>query len=408
MGREKKLLLGITGGISAYKMADYVRTFAKRNIFVRVAMTKSAENFVTPLTLETLSGRNVWTADWKGQEDPLIHLSESLDYDMVLIAPATANFIGKLAMGIADDFLSTLVLALPAPPHIAPSMNPRMYMNPAVQENLEILEDRGFTIIHPDEGEMACGEEGPGKLPSIKRLTKITEKALGLENDLAGKKIIVTAGRTEEPIDAVRYISNRSSGKMGVAIAASARDRGADVTLIHGPLAVPQPSGVTNVQVRTASEMEMEIMARFDDCDVLVMSAAVADFRPAKIYDTKIKKGSADMVIPLAPNNDILEKLGLMKKKQLLVGFAAETENIIKNAREKMMQKKIDLICANDVSRSDSGFDSDYNDVTFLLRTGEEERTGRQSKRAVAKLLLDKIASLAGTGGESSTGTVGS
>ena len=234
---------------------------------------------------------------------------------------------------------------------------------------------------------------------------KITEKALGLENDLAGKKIIVTAGRTEEPIDAVRYISNRSSGKMGVAIAASARDRGADVTLIHGPLAIPQPIGITNVQIRTAADMEREIMARFDDCDVIVMSAAVADFRPAKIYDTKIKKGSADMVVPLAPNNDILEKLGLMKKRQLLVGFAAETENLVKNAREKMMQKRIDLICANDVSRSDSGFDSDYNDVTFLSRTGEEERTGRQSKRAVAKLLLDKIVHLAGTGGKSSIGT---
>ena len=391
------MLLGISGGIAAYKMPDFVRMLKKKGIDVRVVMTRSAEKFVTPLTMEAVSGNKVWVHDWSNQDDPLLHLSESLHYDMALIAPATANIIGKLAGGIADDPLTTISLALVTPPYIAPSMNPRMYNNSAVKENLLTLKRRGCQIIQPDEGDMACGEAGEGRLPGLERLLAIVEHGLGLENDLEGKKIVVTAGRTEEPIDSVRYISNRSSGKMGIAIAIAAAERGADVTLIHGSISEPLPETTKNIGIRQAEEMFSEVSNLFPSCDILIMAAAVADFRPAKIYDSKIKKETAEMTIPLSPNPDILKEIGIRKKGQFIVGFAAETDNWIQNAREKMLKKNIDLICLNDVSRNDIGFDSEFNELTFISRTQELEKTGRLPKRVLAQKVLDKVTQLSGS-----------
>lgn len=388
------MLLGVTGGIAAYKTPDLVRLLIKKGFDVRVAMTKNAEQFVTPVSLRSVSGHRVLTADWDTQEDPFDHLNVGAGLSAALIAPATANFLGKLAHGVADDLLLTTVLALECPLYVAPAMNPRMYANPAVQENIKTLTARGITVIPPSAGAMACGDEGEGRLPALETLVALMEKAAGLNADLSGKKIIVTAGPTEEPIDAVRFISNRSSGRMGVAIAEAARERGAEVTLIHGPLAVPVPDNMTDVPVRTAKEMLDALTERFAACDMLVMAAAVSDFRPARVSDAKVKKNGAELSIALEPNPDILERLGRMKGGRVIIGFAAETENLLANAREKLMKKNLDLICANDVSRSDIGFDSAYNEVHIIGRAGEPVLLGRMEKRALAHRILDEAVKL--------------
>ena len=394
MGRAKNVLLGVTGGIAAYKIPDLIRILRRKNINVRVAMTKMAEQFVTPTTLATVTGAKVFTADWNTQDETLDHLDVSRKLDLALIAPATANFIGKLAGGIADDVLLTMALALECPVYVAPSMNPRMYQNMAVQENLKKLAGRGIHIISPGVGDTACGEHGEGRLPELDRLCAIVEAALGLQNDLAGKKVVVTAGRTEEQIDTVRFISNRSSGKMGIAIAEAARDRGAQVTFIHGPISEPLPENCQNISIRSAIEMNEEVMRFFHDCDVMIMAAAVADFKPAQVYDSKIKKTGGTLTVPLVQTPDILESLGRAKSGQLLVGFAAETENFVANGREKLLRKNADLICVNDVSRSDIGFESDYNQVTFVTRANEVRSTQRLAKKEIAQIILDEVARL--------------
>jgi phosphopantothenoylcysteine decarboxylase/phosphopantothenate--cysteine ligase len=396
MGRGKNVLLGVTGGIAAYKMPDLVRLLRKRNINVHVAMTEMAERFVTPMTLATVSDNTVLTSRWMERDNTLEHLDISRKTDLALIAPATANFIGKLAAGIADDVLLTIALALECPVFVAPSMNPRMYSNMAVQENLNILAQRGIHIIRPDVGDTACGEHGEGRLPQLERLAAVLEQALGLQNDLAGKKLVVTAGRTEEPLDSVRFISNRSSGKMGIALAAAARDRGAEVTLVHGVVSEPLPEMIETLSVRTAAEMNEETMRRFQECDIMIMAAAVADFKPARLHDSKIKKTGGGLTIPLVPTQDIMESMGKLKSRQILVGFAAETENHTANAREKLLRKNADLICVNDVSRDDIGFDSPYNQVTFVTRADEIRHTDRLTKKEIAQKVLDEIVRLAG------------
>ena len=397
MGTGKNILLGVTGGIAAYKIPDLVRMLRRKNINVRVAMTKMAEQFVTTTTLATVSGNQVFTADWSKQEDTLAHLDVSRELDLALIAPATANFIGKLTAGIADDVLLTMAMALECPVYIAPSMNPRMYHNLALQENLKILTQRGIHVIHPDTGDTACGEHGEGRLPELERLSAVVETALGLQNDLAGKKVVVTAGRTEEPIDSVRFISNQSSGKMGIAIAEAARDRGAHVTFIHGRLSEPLPENCDNIGVRSALEMNEQAMRLFYDCDVMIMAAAVADFKPAQLYDSKLKKTGSSLTLSLVQTDDILEGLGRAKSSQILVGFAAETENFIANGREKLIRKNVDLICINDVSRSDIGFESDYNQVTFITRANEIKSTQRLVKKEIAHMILDEVMRLSET-----------
>jgi len=395
MNSAKNILLGVTGGIAAYRAPELVRLLRKSGIGVRAAMTKNAELFVTPMTLETVSERKVWQAGWKGQENPLIHLTESHDYDLALIAPATANFIGKLAGGIADDLLSTLSLALTCPVYVAPAMNPRMYSNRAVADNLDILKKRGFIVIPPAEGETACGEVGEGRLPPLSKLVEIIRHGLGLKSDMQGVKIVVTAGRTEEPLDPVRYLSNRSSGKMGLAIASAARDRGADVTLIHGVISEKTPENIKNIPVRTAREMYSAVSGAFPGCDALVMTAAVADYRPAEIARNKIKKAGGRKTIELTENPDILASMGKKKAKQIVIGFAAETENAVNNGRKKLLEKNADLICVNDVSRLDIGFDNDFNELTFVTKNGARH-SGKLAKRTLAEEVLDIFVELTG------------
>ncbi len=399
MGQSRKILLGVCGGIAAYKIPDLVRLLSKKGLEVRVAMTKSAELFVTPTTLHTVSGNRVFTADWDSEGDPLDHINAARGPELALIAPATANFLGKMAGGIADDFLSTLVLALKCPVYVAPSMNPAMYQNLAVQENIAILKERGIRIIEPETGDTACGEEGQGRLPEPETLAEIVEKELGLNLDLAGKKIIVTAGRTEEPLDAVRFISNRSSGKMGIAIAEAARERGAEVTLIHGAVSRPLPENTKNIEAKSAREMREAVEKEFLKCDILIMAAAVADFRPVRVTAAKIKKEGGVPSITMEKTPDILENLGRIKKGRILVGFAAETQNIIANARQKLLKKNLDMICVNDVSRNDIGFESDYNEVTFIRRadtgqTDDAKPSGRLPKSMLAHRILDETAKL--------------
>ncbi len=390
MEKEKKMFLGVTGGIAAYKMPDFVRLLTKEGVDVHVVMTKNAEQFVTPAVLRTVSGNRVLTADWSHQDDPFDHLNISKEMDAALIAPATANFIAKMAHGIADDLLSTAVLALACPLYVAPAMNPRMLQNPAVMENLRILESRGIRIIPPESGAMACGEEGEGRLPALEQLRDILLATRARKQDFIGKRVIVTAGPTEEPIDPVRCLTNRSSGKMGTAIARAAATRGAQVTLIHGPVAIPLPAGMETVAVRTAREMLDALESRFEACDMLVMAAAVSDYRVASPIAKKMKKTDAPPTLALVQNPDLLEMFGKKKGRRVLVGFAAETEDMAHNAREKMRRKNLDLICANDVSRSDIGFGGAYNELVIIPRGQEPLHTGRLTKEALADIVLDE------------------
>ncbi len=390
MGKSNKIFLGVTGGIAAYKMPDFIRLLKKVGADVHVAMTKNAELFVAPTALRAVSGNRVLTADWGHQDDAFDHLNITESADAALIAPATANFIAKMAHGIADDLLSTSVLALQCPVYVAPAMNPRMLHNPAVVENLRILESRGVRIIPPESGEMACGDEGEGRLPALETLRDVLLAAAVPKHDFDGKNIIVTAGPTEEPIDPVRCITNRSSGKMGIAIARAAAARGARVTLIHGPVAVPLPAGMESIAVRTAQEMLQALESRFEACDMLVMAAAVSDYRAAAPATKKIKKKDAPLTLALVQNPDLLEILGKKKGSRVIVGFAAETDDVEHNAREKMRGKNLDLVCANDVSRPGIGFGSAYNELVIIPRGQEPLHTGKLTKEALADIVLDE------------------
>ena len=393
--KGKKVLVGVTGGIAAYKTAELVRLLIKADFRVEVAMTRSATRFVTPLTFETLSGNKVIASMFDREDMAMDHIRCGQDADLIIIAPATANIIGKFAHGIGDDFLSTCMLAATAKTLLCPAMNDRMFLNPAVQHNLHLLEERGFFIMPPGSGELACGTDGPGRLPDP---ADILEQALILlsERDLEGSKILVTAGPTTEPIDPVRYITNRSSGKMGYALARAAIRRGAETVLISGPTNLKPPPGIHFCPVKTAEEMRAAVFEHSDVCHMIIKAAAVSDYRPKETADQKVKKGADSLSLDMVKNPDILALLGKTKKDHpcILVGFAAETEDLTKNARKKINAKNLDMIVANDVSRKDAGFQTDTNAVKIIYADGRVEDSPLMEKIDVAHLVLDRAKAL--------------
>lgn len=387
--KEKKVLLGVTGGIAAYKSAELLRLLIKEGAKVRVVMTQSAAKFVSPLTFQALSGNPVIT-DLFSDVSGIDHIEHTDWADIFIVAPATANIIGKMASGIGDDPLSTMALAFDGRFLIAPAMNSKMYKNPIVQENIDRLQSHGYQFVGPEAGDLACGEEGIGRMSEPEA---ILDEAISLlyRKDLAGKRIIVTAGPTRENIDPVRFISNRSSGKMGYAIAGEAARRGAEVTLISGPASIRPPSGADLVKVTTSDEMYRAVLEKADGADAVIMAAAVSDYRPTESLPSKIKKGKKNITLDLEKTVDIIEELGKKKRGSLLVGFAAETENLIENARKKLKAKNLDLIVANDVTEEGAGFDADTNRVFLIDRNGVVEETPKLSKGEVAARIVDLI-----------------
>ncbi len=404
--KGRSVIVGVTGGIAAYKVAELVRLLVKEDIHTRVAMTANAAQFVSPVTFEALSGNAViW--DMYGQEGgSMAHISWGQEADLVIIAPATANFLAKMSHGIADDFLSTMVIAATAKMLVCPSMNDQMLNHPAVQENITILKRRGLTVMEPGEGQLACGSEGMGRLPEPEEIFQ-TAVALLSHQDLKGLKIIVTAGATLEPIDPVRYITNRSSGKMGYALARAAFRRGAAVTLISGPTALNTPQGVIFRPVKTAEEMLKAVFENIKHTDIVIKAAAVADYRPRQQSLQKIKKGPDSLTLELVKTPDILAQLGRAKAEYpyVLVGFAAETEDLIRNAEQKLASKNLDLIVANDVSRSDAGFEIDTNDVKLIFSDGHTEDSGLMTKNALADLVIDRAKAVLEGRGEGARGS---
>jgi len=394
------IILGIGGGIAAYKSAELARTLIQRGASVRVVMTSAACKFVAPLTFATLTGQKVITklfAPSHSAEETLSsaveHISVARQNDLLLIAPATANIIARLAHGIANDFLSTLYLAFTGPVAIAPAMNKEMWAHPATQSNLMILRGRGHRIIEPESGFLACGEYGAGRLADPERIADAV-LSLPARDDLADEHILITAGPTQEAIDPVRFISNRSSGKMGFAIAEAAVARGATVTLISGPVNLTTPQGVTRIDVQTAEQMRKAVVDHLDPATVIVKSAAVADFRPAHVASQKIKKSAMRLSLELDPTPDILQELGRKKGDRLLIGFAAETEDLEAEARRKLESKNCDMIVANKVGVPGTGFESDENEVLLVPRGGESVPVERAPKRQIADRILDQILSL--------------
>jgi len=380
----KEVVLGVTGGIAAYKACEITRELRKASANVHVVLTKSGSRFITPLTLQTLSKNPVATDLFDLiSESEIGHISLAQRAHLLLIAPATANIIGKVRNGIADDMLSTVVMATAAPVLFAPAMNTQMYASAAVQDNMAVLRSRGFHFVEPDEGELACGTVGPGRLADVDKILEMARIVLS-EKPLSGKKVVVSAGPTAEPMDPVRFFSNRSSGKMGYAMARAARRMGAQVTLVSGPGALPAPHFLDTVRVRTAEEMFSAVSRAGADADVIVMCAAVADFKAKKAAPAKIKKDGFDYRLELSPTVDILETLGKKKGKRILVGFAAETDDLTTNAREKMRRKNLDAIVANDVSRADIGFESDDNEVRIFFPDGEIRELPLATKDGIA------------------------
>ncbi len=390
--KGRKVIVGVTGGIAAYKAAELVRLLVKEGAVTRVAMTRHATKFITPLTLETLSGNRVVADMWDPETRPLDHITWGQESDLIVLAPATANFIGKMAHGIGDDFLSTVVIAATARVLVCPSMNTQMYLSQAVQENLRILRARGYTIMEPGSGELACHTEGPGRLPEPEDIVEEARRLLSRQ-DLSGLRILVTAGATLEPLDPVRYMSNRSSGKMGYALARAASMRGAKVTLVSGPTALKPPRDVALSRVKTAEEMRRAVLAECQQCDVIIKAAAVLDWRPKETAAHKIKKGRGVQTLELVENPDILAELGCSRENRrcVLVGFAAETQDLIANAQEKLKKKNLDLIVVNDVSREDAGFEADTNAVKIVYRDGPMEELPLMPKQEVADQLLDRV-----------------
>ena len=393
---DKTILLGISGGIACYKSAELVRALVKENAKVRVIMTRGAQQFIAPLTLQTLSGHPVATETFDlTQESEIGHIRLADSADAVVIAPATANVIGKLAHGIADDLLTTVVLATRAPIVVAPAMNVNMFANRVVQRNLTDLRELGMRIVDPEEGFLACGYEGAGRLASEAALIEEIKAALTAQT-LAGERVLVTAGPTREAIDPVRFISNRSSGKMGFAVAAAARRRGAAVVLVTGPTGAEPPPGVERIPVTTAAEMREAVLGKEPWATVVVMTAAVADYRVANPARQKIKKASGALSLTLEQTSDILSEVGARRRAdRLLVGFAAETERGIEHARRKLREKRLDLIVLNDVSQSDAGFDVDTNRVWLIGAEGEAEGWPLLDKEEVAGRLMEHVAAMA-------------
>jgi phosphopantothenoylcysteine decarboxylase/phosphopantothenate--cysteine ligase len=383
-----KIALGVTGCIAAYKAIEVMRGLQKSGVSVQVILTRSAAEFVTPLTFESLSAQNVITDMFQpGQNRDIYHISVAQSIQLLAVAPATANILGKFAHGIADDFLSTLYLSNPAPVLLAPAMNVEMWHHPAVRSNVEVLKARGHHFVNPEPGPLACGMEGEGRLAAVEVIVARILEVLQTDKSLAGMKVLVTAGPTVEDIDPVRFLSNRSSGKMGYAVAQTAFRRGAEVFLVSGPTSLKAPAGVQLIQIRSAAQMRDAVLQLYPEMDIVVKAAAVVDYRPAEPSAQKIKKSSPALLLHLARTEDILEQLGRKKKDQILVGFAAETEHLLDSAREKLIRKNLDLLVANDVS---SGvFGSDSATVHILNRTGETVTLQQHSKLAIAGKILD-------------------
>jgi len=390
MLKGKHVLLGVTGGIAAYKAANLASLLVKCGAQVHVVMTENATQFITPLTFETLTGRRCIVDTFERNFTfEVEHISLAQKADIALVAPATANVIAKLAAGLADDMLTTTLLACRCPCVVAPAMNTAMYQNPVTARNLKTLEELGFLLVPPAVGRLACGDEGPGKLPEETVLMEYLRKALSPQ-DLRGKQILVTAGPTQEALDPVRFITNHSSGKMGYAIARCAALRGADVTLVSGPTALPVPAFVTPVPVVTARDMFEAVTGLSERQDIIIMAAAVGDFRPVGVAEEKIKKAHGQGVqLQLTENPDILQWLGAHKSRgQIICGFAMETQNLVDNAREKLRRKQIDLIAANDLREAGAGFQVDTNRITIITQN-EMLKLGLLSKEETAQKLLD-------------------
>lgn len=392
MLKGKTVVLGVTGSVAAYKMANVASMLVKRGCEVHVVMTKNATNFINPIAFESLTNTKclVETFD-RNFQFHVAHVSLTDKADVMLIAPASANIIGKIAGGIADDMLSTTVMACNKPVIIAPAMNTKMYQNPILQDNLDKLRRFGYEIIEPDSGHLACGTTGAGKMPSEEVLVAHIERQIAMKKDMKGKKVMVTAGPTIEAIDPVRFISNHSSGKMGYAIAKAAMLRGAEVTLVTGKTSLEPPMFVDVVPVNSAADMYKAVTEKKDQQDIIIKAAAVADYTPAEVSDEKVKKKDADMSISLVRTKDILGTLGVQRKKgQFLCGFSMETQNMLENSRAKLQKKNIDMIVANNLKEEGAGFKTDTNVVTFITRN-EEKQLPKLTKNQVADELLDYI-----------------
>jgi phosphopantothenoylcysteine decarboxylase/phosphopantothenate--cysteine ligase len=395
MLKGKKIVLGVTGGIAAYKAAEFVRLLVKKEADVHVVMTRNAQEFVTPLTFQTLSGNPVVTDLFILIEDEKIgHIALADLAELIVILPATANIIGKIAGGIADDFLTTMVMASKAPIFFVPSMNVNMWENQTLQNNIRILLARGYQIIEPGEGELACHWYGKGRLAELDEVVEKMEDLFS-DKDLKGEKILITGGPTQEPIDPVRFITNRSSGKMGYALAKVARQRGAEVILITGPTSLPPlRRDVEMVNVRTAEEMRKAVLKHMEGCSVVIKAAAVSDYRPQVISQKKIKKDHSNTTLAMERTKDILEELGKNKGDRILVGFAAETEDLIPQAKKKLMKKNLDFIVANDITQPRVGFGSETNQVKILYPSGQVKEFPLMQKEEVAQLIFNEVVKL--------------
>ena len=392
MMKGKTIVLGVTGSIAAYRIAGLASSLVKEGCEVHVVMTRNATNFINPITFETLTSNKclVDTFD-RNFEFHVAHVSLAKKADAILVAPATANIIGKMACGIADDMLSTVILAAQCPIIVSPAMNTQMFRNSIVQENLQKLAAHGMTVIPPSVGRLACADVGEGKMPDEAVLMAYLRKAVACDKDLKGLKVLVTAGPTQEPIDPVRYITNHSTGKMGFAIARAAMERGAEVTVVYGNTAVEPPLLVNTVKVRTAAEMLDAVKTHFPQCDILIKSAAVADYTPAEYHDSKVKKKDGDLTLPLKRTADILREVSALKQPgQLVCGFSMETENLLENSRKKLVEKGLDLIVANNLNDQGAGFGVDTNVVTLISRK-DAEQLPILTKEEVAHRILDHL-----------------
>lgn len=396
-----RVALGVSGGIAAYKAAELVRVLQDKGLEVQVVMTRNACEFVTPLTFAALSGRKVITGMFgesggkANVESAIEHIAVAQSIDALVIAPATANTLAKLVHGIADDFLTTLALATKAPLIVAPAMNVNMWEHEATRQNVAALRARGVSVVEPDEGYLACGMTGAGRLASVESIARTVFETLGLREDLKGETLLVTAGPTEEPLDAVRYLSNRSSGKMGYAFAEAGWRRGAKVILVSGPTNLDAPAGVQVERVRTTEEMADTVLGNLPEASVVVMSAAVADFRPEKIQGKKIKRAGGVAALKLKPTCDILGEIAKRRRpNQLVIGFAAETDHVLENAAKKLRTKRLDMIVANDVTEEGAGFDVDTNIVTMLFPDGRQKPLEKMTKLDVAGRILDELVEL--------------
>lgn len=389
---SKSVVVGICGGIAVYKALDIISRLKKKDVNVYVIMTKSSTEFVSPLSFQSLS-QNMVISDMF--EEPraweIQHISLAKKADLMLIVPATANIIGKVANGIADDMLSTTIMATKAPVVFAPAMNTNMYQNPIVQDNIKRLKSFNYKFILPSSGRLACGDVGEGKLADTEYISEVVYSMLYDKKDLYNKEVLVTAGPTVSYIDPVRYITNRSSGKMGYAIAEEARDRGANVTLISGPCALKKPYGINVIDINTNEEMYNKVLEYYDKSDIVIKSAAVADYKTKTYSEKKIKKSEDDLKITFVRDNDILKTLGDRKHNQILVGFAAESNDLIENATNKMNKKNLDYIVANDITLKDTGFSSDHNLVTILSRDGKVYNFDKMTKRKIARELFNLL-----------------